>query len=110
MCMEKYAKYLRERDNAILVDKPEGFYVYSISDRIIYISEIYILPEHRKGLRLYRWCMEAINIGVAEGCTHVVGSVDIDTNNWQVSEKLMLKYGFTCYRVDGSLKYYSKSI
>lgn len=110
MCMEKYAKYLKERDNAILVEKDEGFYVYSINGSIIYISEIYILPEYRKGLRLYRWCMEAINIGVAEGCTHVVGSVDTSTNNWQVSEKLMLKYGFTCYRVDGSLKYYSKSI
>lgn len=105
--MELYKKYLAERDGAELYFDDTGFVTYSIATpHFCYLSEIYIVKAKRGTRAALRMYNRIVNLAKEQKCNFMVGSVDISTNNWQLSENLMIKMGFTLTNVDGNMRYF----
>ena len=109
--MELYKKYLAERDNACVHYNEFGFVTYFlIPNYYIYFSEYFVVQEKRNTREAYKLWQFILKTAKSNNCKYMAGSVDISTNNWQLSEKLMLKVGFSLSTTNGNLKYFVKNL
>lgn len=109
--MELYKKYLAERDGASVFYTDDGFVTYSIiPSGECYFSEVYVVPEKRNTKLAWKLWNYVLLMAKLSLCTHIIGSVDVTTRNWQLSEKLMIKLGFVAERVEGNMKFYRKQL
>lgn len=108
--MKLYKQYLKERDSAELIYNDYGFCTYSMNEKLIYVSEIYVVPEKRLTPCAYKLFMEAVKIGTDNGCTQILGSYDITTRNWIRSKKLMQKLGFKFYKKENNLVFFIRDL
>jgi hypothetical protein len=110
--MELYKKYLAERDNAEVFYTDDGFVTYAINpmQQTCYFSEFYVVPGKRNTRTAYFFWSHILQVSQASNCTVIIGSVDVTTRNWQLSEKLMLKVGFEHRNTEGAMKYFWKFI
>ena len=109
--MELYKKFLAERDRATVYYNEFGFVTYSIAPSdFMYFSEFYVVLEKRNTREAYKLWQFILKTAKDNNCSSIIGSVDITTNNWKLSEKLMLKAGFNQSAISGNLKYFIKNI
>lgn len=105
--MDLYKQYLKERDGAELHFDENGFVTFSIkTDHFCYLSEIYVVKAKRGSMAAIRLYNLVLKAAVAQNCKALIGSVDITTNNWQLSEKIMKKMKFQLLSVDGNMRYF----
>jgi GNAT superfamily N-acetyltransferase len=110
--MNKYAAYLKERENMEMYENEKGFVTYSFYPELqaCYLAEIYIVPEFRGTTTAFNLYKRVCNLAKAEGYSKMLGSFDTTTANWEVSEKLMKKLGWQFYKKVGYLVYYIGNI
>lgn len=110
--MSLFADYLKERTDIFIIESPSGFvtYQYLPCGKVVYITEIYVIPsERKKGV-----ASDLANL-VAEkarqsGCTHLQGSVVPSTRGSTASLKVLLAYGMTLYSADVNMIYFRKEL
>lgn len=112
--MEKsnYAKYLLERANKFIYEDERGFAVYFFLPQsgICYIEDIFVDSNfRRKGVASF-YADEITKIARAQGCTHLMGSVQPGVPGATESMKALLAYGFYLDSVDSKLVYLLKNI
>lgn len=96
--MSLYADYLRERTDDKIIETPAGFVVYRyVSEKTVYIVDIYIVPE----LRHKNLASDLANQVVAEakerGCIELLGSVMPSAKGSTTSTKVLLAYGMALH-------------
>lgn len=105
-----YQDYLAERDGATVFYNDAGFITYAINGDECYFSEFYVKPEKRGSMAAYKLWSHVLKTAWESKCTHIIGSVDTTTRNWQLSERLMKKVGFSVYQRLGTMIYYRKNL
>lgn len=110
--MSLYKDYLKEREDMEVYENEHGFvsYCYLEQDQALYLAEIYVVPKKRNTPAGYRLYQRVVNIAKANGYSKIMGSVDVTTNGYELSEKLMGKLGFRFYKKVGYLIYFIKTI
>jgi L-amino acid N-acyltransferase YncA len=110
--MNKYAAYLKERDNMEMYENEKGFVTYCFYPELqaCYLAEIYIIPEFRGTTAAFNLYKRLCNLAKADGYSKMIGSVDETTANYEYSEQLMKKLGWQFYKKVGHLTYYIGNI
>jgi len=108
--MQLYKQYLEERDGASVIYYDWGFCVYAINADVIYLSELYVIPEHRSSTKAYRLFKEVIALGLQRNCTKILGSYDKTTIGWKRSRDLMIRLKFNFFKKQNNLIYMIRSL
>lgn len=106
-----YGQYIKERLGRGILETDKGFVTFEYpTSEIVYIIDIFILPEYRKqhsaSVLADQVCLEAKK----NGAKQVMGSVDISTKSASDSLKVLLAYGMKPYRTAGNAVYLIKDI
>lgn len=107
-----YKHYLKEREDADILETETGFVIYKTlpQDKAVYIQDIYVHPEHRK----HGVATELANIvcrkAKSEGLTKCYGSIDPVAKNSTASMWVLLAYGMQLSHLHNNLIYMVKSI
>jgi GNAT superfamily N-acetyltransferase len=106
-----YAQYIKERCNRGTVETKDGFATFEfVNDKLVYVVDLYVVPKKRKA-GIGKELTDSIALVVKNmGVTQLMGSVDTNTPNWELSEKSMLAYGMVESLTQGSMKFYVKDI
>lgn len=106
--MQKYANYLKEREGMDLIESNEGFVVYTVYNDIntLYIAEIFVEKEYRGSLAAYRLYQKCIKAAKENYCDRILGTVDISTVGYELSERLMKRLKFEFQKKQGNLIFY----
>lgn len=110
MSIELFKQYLLERENTELISTEQGFITYRFEPEYCYIIDIYVLPEHRKsglGVKLE----EMVIVRAKEkGYNKLLGSVDLNANNYVDSLAILERINYKQAWQDGSTLYLIKGI
>lgn len=115
--LDMYQAYVAEREGKEFFNyEDKGFAVYSIEEykgeRILYVSTIYVRPEHRRGHLTFKMTDKICEL-VKEAdpsIKSVFGSACVETNNFEYSLMGFIKYGMRKSHMSGSVIYYKKEI
>ncbi len=89
-----FEEYFRELKNLEVYKTEYGFVLYRIqSDAQLYIRDIYVKPEYRKGGVAAKMADEVAVLAKEKGCTIMIGDVEPSNNNATDSIKVLLAYG-----------------
>ena len=89
-----WADYMRETYNRETLDFVGGFLTYEIQGKDLYIADIYVRPRHRRA-GVGRAMFEAARgIALDEGCTRILGTVDVTRPGWRESIAAQEAVGF----------------
>ena len=92
--MSLYGDYIKERENKSIVESDVGFATYSVAKDGIYIEDIYVRPEYRKGHIAADMADQIAVIAREKGLHKLYGSVCPSANGSTASLKVLLAYGF----------------
>ena len=114
--MNLWSQYLQERLGKHVLERDEGFAVYSFVpwyDKVaVYIEEIYVTPNAREKRLASDMADEIGKLAKEAGCDVMVGSVAPNANGATRSLKVLLGYGFQLAAIDptNNLIMFSKDI
>ncbi len=92
--MSLYADYLHEKTNDQIIENEFGFATYRyIGNDVVYIVDIYILPEFRKSKHASTIADNIVELASKKGCTKLMGSIVPSNKNSTDSLKVLLAYG-----------------
>lgn len=97
--MELYAQYLKERDDVECIYTDDCFMTYKIDEDSVLIIDIYSRPEVR-GTGKMKEMVDSFIAELPEEVEYVLGMTYTNTNGWENSERLLLKYGFKFTGID----------
>jgi len=103
-----YGEYIKERENADIIENEYGFASYSFLDKMCYITDVYVIPEKRQSRIASDMCDEICVVAKERGCGKVVTSVDPKTFGATESIKAIVNYGFKVFLTDGTLIWFEK--
>lgn len=92
--MKLYADYIKEREGKECVWNEHCFITYKIYDDSVSVIDIYSSPEIRGTGEMLDFCMKFYKDMYEKGIETAYGYTDEETNGWERSEQLMLKFGF----------------
>lgn len=95
-----FEQYLKERKNESVLKSTSGFIAYKISGKVCLISEIFIIPEHRKNKIASHLADEVFEIAKNNNCVEVQCTVDVSSHCAELSILSILHYGFKVYQCD----------
>lgn len=109
--MSLWADYKKEREGKEILEKEDGFAIYSwTQDGGCYIEDIYVKPDKRKS-GLAREMADQIKIIAKEReCKFILGSVLCGANGDTDSLKVLLSYGMKLWEVHGNLIIFGQEI
>lgn len=109
--MSIYGQYLKERENIDMYEVPgEGFATYELIGDTCYIIDIFVVKSQRKKGAASKMADEIVKIVKKNGCTGLMGSVDVSTANPTDSMKVLLAYGMKVLGVEGKKIFFHKDI
>ena len=108
--MSLFANYRKERLGKDTLESPIGFATFEFADDVVYIEDIYVIPEHRKSGEASRLADRICDIARDRGCKRVMGSVAPQANGATESCKVLLAYGFKIFKSTPDLVYFVKEL
>lgn len=94
--MSFYADYLRERTSDEILETDQGFAVYRFpNEKTCYITELYVVPEHRKQRTATDIADQIVEVAKKRGCSRLLGSVIPSTKGSTASLRVLLGYGMS---------------
>lgn len=105
-----YAKYLKERESAELLEKDWGFATYKLGPDYVYLQDIYVDESERQSGKGVELMNEVAEIARAKGIKTLLGSVDTGAPFATTMMTIMIKQGFKLMSCSGNLIYLKKDI
>ena len=105
-----YAKYIKERTNTEILEIEEGFATYSFNTEGVYIQDIFVDKEFRRGDMAAAMADQIAHEAVNKGLKQMFGSVCLDAINPGDSMRVLLAYGMVPFSVKGNTIYFKKDI
>ena len=88
-----FAQYVKERENAEVLETDKGFAKYHLKPDHVYIEDIFVLPEFRKDGLAKEMANEIAKIAKEHGLSRMVGSVCLNAKGATASANVLLAYG-----------------
>jgi hypothetical protein len=111
MNLSHYGQYLKERTNRGIVESEDGFATFEyIEQDIVYIVDIFVVPEKRKLGAASRMADEIVEAAKKEGKKFLLGSVDATAKGAEKSIAVLEAYGMKPYKVADPMIFYIKDI
>ena len=106
-----YAQYLKERTNRGILETEDGFATFEyVNDDIIYIVDLFVIPEKRKERIASKLADVIVEEAVKAGKKFLLGSVDATAKGAETSMKVLEAYGMKVYKVAEPMIFYIKNI
>lgn len=103
-------EYVKEREGKEVVECEDGFALYEITGNVIYLADIYVVPEKRRSRVCYELADKVVEIGKENNCTILLGSIDPNLETKEQSEKVLINYGYKYLGHEKMLDWYKKEI
>ena len=103
-------EYIKEREGKEVVECEDGFALYEIIGRAIYLSDIYVVPEKRRTRVCYDLADKVVEIAKENNCTILLGSIDPKLETKEQSESVLKNYGYEFVEHENLLDWYKKDI
>ncbi len=110
MTRSMYAKYKKERENKEILESEIGFDIYFFENDYVYIEDIFVEKEYRKGKEASRLADEVAKIAKEKGINKMLGSVRPSSKGSTSSLKVLLGYGFKLASSHEDAIYFIKDI
>ena len=107
--MDLYKEYIKERENADIIIKGDGFLKYNIINGICLVADIFVREESRNIL-VTQMMREVTSIAKESGCLLLEAHVHLNTNNPELSLKACLAFGFKPIEANLNIIYMTKEI
>lgn len=89
-----YGDYITEGRDDYIIEDEYGFASYRyLGDNIVYIIDIYVVPERRKLKHSFILVDQVIKASKLRGCTKLLGTVIPSAKNSTISLRLLLGHG-----------------
>lgn len=88
-----YGFYIKERENAEIIENDDGFITYQIRGDEVFIRDFYVVPPRRKTRVAFNLGQQLIQVAKAQGCRSMVATVFPLLNGSQEALKIFMKYG-----------------
>lgn len=90
-----YAKYLEEKTTDQIIETDKGFATFRFlpDQKAVYIIDIYVLPEFRQTKEASTMADTIVELGKANGCQKLLGSVVPSNKSSTLSLRVLLGYG-----------------
>lgn len=108
--MDKYRKYIKEREDLNLYEDEKGFFTYKEDRGTFLVSELFVLPEFRTNGVGNEYARKIEELAKEHGCKTIVCTTCIDANNWEQSHKYIKSNGYHEVLVEGTMVYYKKEL
>ncbi len=109
--MSLFADYKAEREGKLVIETEFAFAVYSINKEILYLEDVYVVPERRDQDIARELCLFVIKIAKEKGCTRMLGSVDPSCAGAHNSMLALIKHGMKLHScLPNGLIYFVKDI
>lgn len=106
-----YAQYIKERIGRGILETEDGFATFDyISDDVVYIIDIYVVPEKRKSKVASELADTICEQAKKDGKKFLLGSVDVTANGAEISAKCLEAYGMKVYKVAEPMIFYIKPL
>ena len=106
-----YGQYIAERQGRGIVETEDGFATFDyISDKIVYIVDLYVVPEKRKSHVATELADKICEEAIKSGHTQLLGSVDATAKGAEASCKVLEAYGMKIHKVAEPMIFYVKQI
>lgn len=102
--------YIKERENKEIVETDFGFALYEVDKNVIYLSDIYVVPEQRNAKKVYEIADIVTTIGRERNCNILMGSIDPKLDTADRSRKVLSNYGYVFVGHNSGLDWYKKEI
>lgn len=110
MSKSLYAQYLEEKGCRHIYETEYGFATYEFQGELVYIVDIYVVPEMRKQGKAMTLALKVAEEARERGCRAVLGSVDPRARNSTESLKALLALGMEPLRCEGDLIYFIREL
>ena len=110
MSKSLYAQYIEERGCQHTYETEYGFATYEYQGEVVYIVDIYVIPEMRKQGKALSLALKIAEEAKQKGCRAVLGSVDPRAKNSKESLKAILALGMVPLRCEGELVYFIREL
>lgn len=110
MSKSLYAQYIEERGRQHIYETEYGFATYEYSQDLVYIVDIFVIPEARKQGKALSLALKVAEEAKEKGCKAVLGSVDPRAKNSTESLKAILALGMVPLRCEGELVYFIREL
>ena len=109
--MSMYKEYIEEQlHNRFVYETEYGFLTYNKTDEMLRLEEIYIKKEFRQQGKASEFYDKSEEIGRELGCTMLIGSIVLGTNNAEESMMCLLKNKFKLHYIDDIMIYLKREI
>lgn len=109
--MSLYSEYLTERTNDGIIEDETGFATYRyLSEKEVYIVDIYTRPEHRKKHCAAKMADYICAKAKEKGCTVLIGTVNPTAKGSTDSLRVLLAYGMTLVKSEANVIVLKKDI
>lgn len=106
----KYKQYLAERQATHVIECEAGFATYRFVGELVYLEDIFILPEHRAAGAALSLLQQTEAAGTVKGIKKIMGSVVPSLPAAHVTMSMMLKHGFKLHAAEKDIVYFIKDI
>lgn len=89
---ENYKSYLKERQKALILDKPEGFVIYKVNGEECFIIEMFLKKEHRKSDALFELFSDLLVLN--SSCKIISGNIHLSDAGCNRTLNAAFKLGF----------------
>jgi predicted GNAT superfamily acetyltransferase len=87
------AEYLKETKGVELFQEEHGFILFKLNFPIIYIRDVYVVPEHRRGRVAFSMFDKLLGAAKEQGFTRVMSDIMPSDTTATEAMKMNLKYG-----------------
>ena len=108
--MDKYAQYIKERENSELYEDSRGFFTYKILGKFFQVDDLFILPEERNKGNGKDYSKIIEKVAKEEKCDTIYCTTCKQANNWITSHLYIMKHGYKKIKEDENLVYYMKEL
>jgi GNAT superfamily N-acetyltransferase len=105
-----YAQYVKEREGAEMLERPWGFAVYKWEKDHVYLQDIYVIPEKRKGGFGVGLMHAVADLAREKGLETMFGSVVPSTPFGHEMSQIMFKLGFRLHSSGHDIIYFRKDL
>lgn len=106
-----YAKYLIERTDDFIIERPEGFVTYRfLNEDQVYIVDLFVVPDSRQKHIASSLADLVVELARDKKCTELLGTVVPSAKNSTISMKVLLGYGMTLKSSSNDLIIFRKEI
>ncbi len=105
---DNYKSYLVERQDAKVLDRPEGFIIYRILDKECFIVDMFILKNHRN-TEVLSDLFSDLQI-LAKGCDTITGNIHLSDKGCNRTINAAFKLGFKVIQANNNCLLIAKEL